>query len=153
LGNGYLHEGGRLMSAVDPADAIQAGLYSLLDDDATLGALISGVYDSVPGDVEPAYVVVGEMLSTPDGTHDGEGRQTAATLHTWTRAESFAPGNVIGARVVALLWHQAAALDALVDGQKVWRVEHEFAQTLIDPEPGIRHRVDRFRIWSSQEET
>lgn len=139
------------MSAVDPADAIQAGIFAILDGDSTLGDVINGVFDSVPSEDAPPYVVIGEMLSSPDGTHEGEGRQTLATLHTWTKAESFAPGNVIGARVVALLWHQAANLDAQVAGHKVWRVDHEFSQTLLDPQPGIRHRVDRFRIWSSQE--
>jgi hypothetical protein len=138
------------MSATDPADAIQAGIFALLDGDSALGAL-AGVYDGVPSDVEPDYVVIGEMTSSADGSHGGEGRQTSATFHTWTRAESHAPGNAIGARIVALLWHRHVELDALVDGHKVWRVDHEFAQTLVDPEPGIRHRVDRFRIWSSQE--
>jgi hypothetical protein len=139
------------MSATDPADAIQAGIFSLLDSDGTLGALINGVYDGVPEDAEPAYVVIGEMTATVDGTHEGEGRQTTAVLNTWTRAESHRPGNTIGARIVALLWHRHANLDPLVTGHKVWRVEHEFSQTLIDPQPGIRQRVDRFRIWSSQE--
>lgn len=137
--------------AIDPADALQVGIFGLLSGDATLGALITGVYDGAPEDVEPAYVVIGEMMSTPDGTHGGEGRQTSAVLHAWTRADSHRPGNQIGARLAALLVHQEGSLDPLVTGHRVWRVEHEFAQTLIDPEPGIRHRVDRFRIWSSQE--
>jgi len=131
------------------------GIYELLTGDATLVALILGVYDGVPEDIELAdgdgYVVVGELLATPDGTHDGHGRQTSAVLHTWTRAESHRPGNAIGGRLAALLTSQAVALDALVDGHKVWRVAHEFAQTLVDPEPGIRHRIDRFRIWTSQD--
>lgn len=139
------------MSAIDPADAVQAGIFALLDGDATLDGLITGVYDGVPEDVEPAYVVIGEMTATPDGTHSAEGRQTSATLHTWTRSASFEPTNAIAGRIVALLYHKAAALDAVVPGHKVWRVEHEFSQTLVDPEPGIRHRVDRFRVWTSQE--
>jgi hypothetical protein len=143
------------VSAVDPADALQVGVYELLSGDSTLAALVvGGPYDGVPEDVELAdgdgYVVIGEMTSTPDGVHGKEGRQTAATLHTWTRAESHRPGNQIGARVVALLWHQAAALDAHVAGHTVWRVEHEFSQTLVDPEPGIRHRIDRFRVWTRE---
>lgn len=136
--------------AADPADAIQAGIFALLSGDATLAAL-AGVYDGVPEGTEPPYVVIGEMLSSPDGAHDGHGRQTTAVLHTWTRAESHRPGNEIGARLVALLWGQHAALAAVVTGHTVWRVDHEFAQTLDDPEPGIRHRVDHFRIWTSQE--
>lgn len=143
------------MSAVDPADALQVGIYELLTGDATLVAAVEGVYDGTPEDESLApgegYVVIGEIMATADGTHDGEGRQTSATLHTWTRAESHRPGNLIGAHLARLLWHQHVALDALVDGHKVWRVAHEFTQTLVDPEPGIRHRVDRFRIWTSQE--
>lgn len=139
--------------ASDPADALQAALYTLLATDVTLGALVTGVYDGTPEDIElddaEGYVVIGEMLSLPDGTHDATGRETDAVLHTWTRAQSHRPGNVIGARLAALLTHQPGALS--VDGHTVWRVAHEFAQTLVDPEPGIRHRIDRFRIWTSQE--
>ena len=138
------------MPAVDPADAVQVGIYELLSGDVTLTAL-AAVYDFVPENAEPDYVVIGEMLSTPDGAHGSHGRQTSAVLHTWTRANSHRPGNAIGARIVALLNRGDAALDPLVDGHTVWMVEHEFAQTLIDPEPGIRHRVDRFRIWTRQE--
>lgn len=137
------------MSATDPADAVQAGIYALLEADTALGALVTGVYDGLaPEGSEPDYVVIGEMSSTPDGSHSGEGRQTTAVLHTWTKAEGFQTANAIGARLVALLWHRHAELDAAVAGHAVWRVEHEFAQTLIDPQPGIRHRVDHFRIWT-----
>ena len=144
------------MPASDPADAVQVGIYELLTGDATLAALVLGVYDNVPEDVVmdsdgDGYVVIGEMLSTPDGAHGSHGRQTSAVLHTWTRAQSHRPGNAIGAQIVALLNRADATLDPLVDGHAVWMVEHEFAQTLIDPEPGIRHRVDRFRIWTRQE--
>lgn len=141
------------MSATDPADAIQVGIYSLLQNDATLDALtLDGIYDEVPEDASPPYVVIGEMMSTPDGAHGSRGRQTAVVLHTWTRAPSHRPGNAIGARLAFLLTGEHAALDAAVAGHTVWRVAHEFAQTLRDPEPGVRHRVDRFRIWTRQED-
>lgn len=142
------------MTAVDPADALQVGIYELLSSDAALDALTLGVFDGVPEGTtllpDTGYVVIGEMTATPDGVHGKEGRQTSATLHTWTRAESHRQGNQIGAQVAALLTHQHAALDPLVAGHTVWRVEHEFSQTLVDPEPGIRHRVDRFRIWTKE---
>lgn len=139
------------MSATDPADAIQAGIFALLDGDTALDGLTTGIYDGVPEDAEPDYVVIGEATSVGDGTHSGEGRETSAVLHTWTRSDGFKTANAIGARIVALLWHRHAELDAQVAGHKVWRVDHEFSQTMDDPEPRIRHRVDRFRIWSSQE--
>lgn len=139
------------MSATDPADALQAGIYERLSSDATLTGLVSGIYDGVPEDAALDYVVMGAMTSTPDGAHDGEGRQTLAELHTFTQAQGFKSVNAIGARLVALLWHRHAELDALVAGHAVWRVEHEFAQTLIDPQPGVRHRVDRFRVWTKED--
>lgn len=135
----------------DPADALQVGVYQLLSGDTTLDGLVNGVFDSVPEDAEPPYVVIGEMLSSPDGAHASHGRQTSCVVHTWTRAPSHRPGNQIGARVAALLSRREEGLDPLVTGHKVWMIEHEFAQTLVDPEPGIRHRVDRFRIWTRQE--
>lgn len=140
------------MAALDPADALQVGVYTVLSGDATLASLAT-VHDGVPEGVAPPYVVIGEMMSTPDGVHSREGRQTVATVHSWTRSEGMATANAIGGRVVALLQHRHAALDLVVPGHKVWMVGHEYAQTLDDPEPGIRHRVDRFRIWTTQEST
>lgn len=137
------------MSATDPADALQVGIYELLTGDALLVGLAS-VYDEVPEDAEHPYVVIGEMTATPDGAHGSRGRSTACVLHTWTRAPSNRPGNAIGARIAALLTGEHMALDAEVAGHTVWRVAHEFSQTLRDPEPGIRHRVDRFRVWTRE---
>jgi hypothetical protein len=138
------------MAAEDPTDALQAGIYAILSGDATLTAL-ANVYDGVPEGDDPAWVIIGETLSAPDGVHGLEGRQTSFTIHTWARAHGFAPVNTIGARVVALLWHRHTELSAEVAGHRVWRVDHEYSQTLRDPEPDLRHRVDRFRIWSHQE--
>jgi hypothetical protein len=137
------------MTAIDPTDAIQYGLYGRLAGDPTLTAL-AAVYEDVPEDAEPAWVIIGETLTAPDGVHGTEGRQTAATIHSWARQNGFKAVNDIGARIVALLWHQHGALDALVAGHTVWKIDHEFSQTLKDPEPRLRHRVDRFRIWTFQ---
>lgn len=139
------------MSATDPADALQAGVYELLSSDATLTGLVTGVYDGVPEDEELDYVVLGTMTSSPSGDHDAEGRETVLDIDSWTRAEGFKTANTIGARIVALLWHRNAELDAVTDGHRVWRVEHEFAQTLRDIEPGVRRRVDRFRVWTKED--
>lgn len=129
----------------DPADAIQVGLYQLLSSDPTLR-----VRDGIPEDQNPPFVTIGEVMSSPDGSHSTFGRQTTATIHTWTRAESMAPGNAIGDKIGALLSAGEEALDPLVAGHVVWMVMHEYTSTQIDPEPGIRHRIDRFRIYTSQ---
>lgn len=134
----------------DPADALQAGIYALLSADAGVSAL-ADVYDEVPEDVSAPYVVLGEVVTTDASTHDGQGRETVATLHTWTKARSFKPGNDIGAALVAALDRQAATLDAEVAGHSVWWTRHESAHTMRDPDPTLRHRVDTFRVRTSQD--
>lgn len=138
--------------ATDPAWPVQVGIRQLLTADVQLSGLIVDVYDEPPEDISGDYVTVNDLFSTPDAAHGRHGRQVVATLHTWTRARSNKPGNDIGNRLVALLTRQASDLDTLVDGHTVWMVVHEFHQNLRDPQPGVRHRVDRFRIRTAQEE-
>jgi hypothetical protein len=138
-------------TVTDPLDAMQAGIRAVLLADAGLVALVGQrVYDEPPEDVPFPYVHIGESTSIPDGTHDSPGYQVAATLHSWAKARSMRPVNEIGARLVAALNLQEAAVDAAVTGLTVWRVWHEFAQTLRDPDRTIRHRIDRFRFFVHQ---
>ena len=75
----------------------------------------------------------------------------AATLHSWAKARSARSVNVIGEELVAALDLQEGALNAVTSGVTVWMLRHEFSQTLRDPDREIRHRIDRFRIWTTQE--
>lgn len=139
---------------LDPLQAVQVGIRTVLLADATLVALLAtedSVWDEPPEGGPFPYVHIGEATSIPDGTHDSPGYQVAATLHTWAQARSMQPVNTIGARLVAALNLQEAALDAAVPGFNVWRVWHEFAQPLRDPDRTIRHRIDRFRIYVHQQ--
>ena len=137
---------------VDPTDAVQVGIRTLLLADTALGLLIGdGVWDEPPEDTTFPYVHIGEATSIVDGTHSGQGRQVVPTLHSWAKARSARPVNEIGARLVAVLDLQEAALNAATSGVTVWMVKHEFSQTLRDPDRTIRHRIDRFRIYTSQD--
>lgn len=138
---------------IDPLDVVQIGIRTLLLARPTLTAIIgaTGVHDEPPEDGPFPYVHIGEATSIPDGTHGGAGRQVAATLHSWARARTARAVNSIGEELVAALDHQAAALDAVTSDVTVWMVRHEFSQTLRDPDREIRHRIDRFRIYTSQE--
>lgn len=138
---------------IDPVQAVQIGIRALLLDRDSLTTIIgeNGVWDEPPEDEEMPYVHIGESTTIPDGVHTGQGRQVAATLHSWDKARTAAGVNAIGAELVAALDHQHAALDAATSGVTVWRVIHEFSQTLRDPDRTIRHRMDRFRIYTTQE--
>ena len=140
------------MTTSDPADAVQVGIRAVLLGDAQLQVLIGErVYDEPPEDLPFPYVHIGEVTQIPDGTHDRPGRQVAATIHTWAKARSARPVNQIGARIVALLDNGETAVDAATTGHTVWMVKHEFSQTLRDPDRSIRHRIDRVRVYTSQD--
>jgi hypothetical protein len=142
------------VATVDPTDAVQVGIRAVLLADAALVALLAdaeSVWDEPPEEALFPYVHIGEVTSISDGTHSAQGRQVVPTIHTWAKARSARPVNEIGARVVAVLDLQEAALDAAVTGVTVWMVLHEFSQTLRDPDRTIRHRIDRFRIYTSQD--
>ena len=140
------------VETVDPLDLVQVGIRALLLARPALVTIVGpqGVWDEPPEDGTFPYVHIGEATSIPDGTHTGQGRQIAATLHSWAKARSARAVNDIGAQLVAALDLQHAALDAVTSGVTVWMVRHEFSQTLRDPDRKIRHRIDRFRIWVSQ---
>lgn len=137
---------------VDPVDAVQVGMRTVLLATSGLVAIVgpTGVWDEPPEDEPFPYVHIGECTTIPDGTHSGQGRQIAATLHSWARARSARAVNQIGEQLVAALDLQEATLNAATSGVTVWMVRHEFSQTLRDPDRTIRHRMDRFRIYTSQ---
>lgn len=135
--------------ATQPHAEVQQAIYDRLTGDATLGALIAGVFDHVPEGTAYPYVTLGEVITTPDNRHGGFGRSVVATLHVWTQARGFAEALAIEARLVELLDHQALPLA----GHHTVSVRYEFSQTLTDPAPpgDIRHIPIRFRITTEQE--
>lgn len=140
-------------ATIDPVQAVQVGIRAVLLADDTLTDIIGerSVWDEPPEDERMPYVHIGEATSIIDGTHGGQGRQVTETVHSWAKARSASAVNEIGERLVALLDMQEATLDAATPGVTVWMVRHEFSQTLRDPNREIRHRIDRFRIYTSQE--
>jgi len=129
-----------------PFGPVQAAIYDVLSDDATLMGLVSGVFDEVPEGTAYPYVVIGEALEIPDDSHDRDGRETVETIHIWSEYRGFSQLGTISGRVVALLDGQP--LD--VDGWHHVATRYEFGQTLRDPNPHLRHTVLRFRVVTEQ---
>lgn len=129
---------------------VQQAIYDRLTGDSNLMGLVSGVFDYAPEDVDHPYIVIGEVLTTPDNRHGGFGRSMLATLHIWTRSRGFASALTIEDRITQLLDHQ----DLTIPGHHTVSVRYEFSQTLTDPEPpgDIRHIPIRFRVITEQQE-
>lgn len=139
------------MTTVDAATAWQSGVYARLTGDAPFMTLVTGVFDRVKETAARPYVTIGDLVAVPDNVYGRAGFQITHTLHTWTTAGSNGPGNAIAAAHLALLDKQHEALDTLVAGHRVWKIRHDLARSLGDPDPTVRHRVDRYVINTTQE--
>lgn len=123
---------------------VQAAIYAALAADATLAALVSGVYDNVPKNVVFPYVAIGDGTSVPFDTCSTLGDDQTIDIHTWTQAET-ARGRrdvkqIQEAIYDVLHWQDLAGLGGLVS------IEQEMAQDFIDPDGLTRHGVQRFRV-------
>lgn len=143
------------MTTVDPAQAVQTGLWSLLRADPVIMQTVRDVLDEMPelNARQYPFVAIPDPSSVPDGTHDDPGRHVTARIHTLVqgdvRARNTRPENTIGARLVALLDHGHMALDPHVIGHKVWMVHHTESRKLNELDRSVRHRVDVVDIWVS----
>lgn len=135
------------MTARSSLGDLQTALYGVLDGDATLGALITGVFaPRAPEDQAKPYVVIGEAYGTQQNSHDRYGRRTSETIHVWDDQPTLTRISGILNRITQLLDHQSLS----VSNQTVVLAYHEFEQLLGDPDPDINHGVIRFVFTTEQ---
>lgn len=144
------------MTTIDPAQAVQDGLRTLFQSDPVIQQYVTGVLDEVPDVAARQYpfIVIPDLMSTPDGTHDDPGRRVTARIQTLARGDvqptTPKVDNLIGARIVALLDHGHKTLDPFVDGATIWMVQHLESRKMPDADRTARRRIDRVDIWTSQ---
>lgn len=134
------------MTARSALGPLQTAIYTVLDGDATLGGLVTGVFDFVPEGQQKPYVVVGEAYATPRNSQDRYGRRNTETIHVWSDHLGYSEVNTIMDRIVELLDHQSLT----VTDHDVVLANLDFSQTLDDPDPDIRHGVLRFAFVTEQ---
>ena len=86
--------------------AIQQLIYGILNNDATLKAAVTGIFDMmVPESLTPAlpYVVVGEKMEVPLNRLTGIGRGVLLNIHVWSKYRGSKEVASIGSRIIALL--------------------------------------------------
>lgn len=144
------------MTTIDPTLAVQTGLQNLFLSDPEIQQYITGVLDEVPDVAARQYpfIVIPDLQSMPDGTHDDPGRRVTARIQTLVRGDVDVPAtrldHLIGARIVALLDHGHKTLDPFVAGSTVWMVQHLESRKMPDADRSVRRRLDRVDIWTSQ---
>lgn len=144
------------VTTVDPGLAVQTGLRHMFQSDPEITQYVTGVLDEMP-DVNARqypFIVIPDVISVPDGTHDDPGRMVTARIQTLVRGDVDVSATrldyLIGARIMALLDHQHAALDPFVTGSTVWMVRHVESRKMPDADRSVRRRMDRVDIWTSQ---
>jgi hypothetical protein len=83
--------------------SLQQSIYQILANDATLGAMITGVYDHVPAGTEYPFVTVGEGESRDWSNAEKQGTEQLITLRIWSREAGRKQAAGIMERIVTLL--------------------------------------------------
>lgn len=140
------------MTVYDPVTAIQDGLVNLLVSDAEIGQYVTGVLTEMPDAASSHYpcIVVADLTSAPDGTHDDPGRVTTVRIQVLARGD-LNDRNIalrVAARVVALTDSQHSALDAFVSGHTVWMIRH-IETRRIPSDPQTRRMMVQIDIWTT----
>jgi hypothetical protein len=120
---------------MDASLALQTAIVAALDGDATLKAMIAGVFDEVPANTVFPFVQIGDVEDTDISATLSESWEHRVELFIWSTARGRKEIYQIAERIDALLHDQALALSghALVNLLRVSR------STLRDSdEEGIR---------------
>ena len=127
---------------------LQLGIYTALNDDTALSALIVGVYDNPsqagdPGDDTAfPYVTISDGTSTPWDTDTDRGDEAIAQVHVWSRASNALQVKQIQDAIYGVLHRGTISISG-----SVFIGSDYITQTVQrDPDVITRHGVQEFRI-------
>ena len=127
---------------------LQFGIYTALDDDATLSALIVGIYDNPAQAGDPdddtlfPYVTISDGTSQPWDTDTDRGDEAIAQIHVWSRAS-----NALEAKQIQDAIYSVLHRGTIVISGSVFIGSDYITQTVQrDPDGITRHGVQEFRI-------
>lgn len=122
---------------------LQVAIYERLSNDATLGEMITGVYDDVEAGEEFPYIVIGDPTVTPFDTKTSIGENVVVDIHSWSRYDGKKESYDI----------LNAALEALKEplplgnGFVMQRQGREQLQVITDIDGTTRHGILRVRFY------
>ncbi len=132
-----------------PSNALQSAIYTRLTGYAPLTALISGVYDNVPDNAQPPYVVIGDDTCIDWSTQTENGWETTVTIHVWDFEKSGRKSvKAIMSTIYDALHRQETNIP--VSGFNLVIIQSEFEQTFQDSSAEGQgneyyHGVQRYR--------
>ena len=123
---------------------VQKAVFAILDGDGTLTA-IGPIYDHVPTNTDPPYVVVGDGTEVDWPRFGTAGREATITVHSWSRAKGMK-------ELISIIDRIATLMDGTVLSLTGWtalRADAQFSTVIREGDGTVRHGVQRFRIFAS----
>ncbi|WP_337187594.1 DUF3168 domain-containing protein [Phenylobacterium sp.] len=126
---------------MSPGNAVQAAIYQRLSGYSALTSLVQGVYDFVPEDAQPPFVVIGDDTLTTSDDKTANAWEATLTIHAWDfeRTGRKSVKSILSA-IYDALHRQEASLT--VAGFTLVEIVHEFEQTFQDA--GVEGQNDRY---------
>ncbi|MGH3780701.1 MAG: DUF3168 domain-containing protein [Pseudonocardiaceae bacterium] len=125
--------------------ALQEAVYALLTADATLSALITGVFDEVTTTARPPYIVLADVMEQASEAHDRSGVDLTLTIDIWSTYRGYKECAAINDEVLRLLHRPTPPL--IVAGFVNVSIFNESSQFMRDPDPDLRRCITRYRAW------
>jgi hypothetical protein len=122
--------------------AVQTAIYSRLTGDATLMALINGVYDFVPDNKAFPFVTIGMADWTDRGSHTTEGYTGLVTVNSWTQARGRKTNLAILDEIDRLLHNVSLS----VSGWGVISLRRDMTTVLVEDDAVTYHGIIRFKF-------
>ncbi len=123
-------------------DEIQAAIFGILKNDATLMGLVTGVYDDAPQNTVYPYIVIGESTEVRFDMFSHAGNDTTFTLHVWSQYPGYKECYQISNQVNKTLDKAALA----PTGNSLISCDYEGSSAVRDPDGVTRHLISNYRI-------
>jgi hypothetical protein len=124
---------------------LQRAVYTRLTGFSALTALIVGIYDDVPPDLDNGafpFVTIGDDTDIPFNTHSSVGGEHTITIHVWSRYRGKSEVKNIQSQIYNALNRYALT----VSGAVTVNCEQEFATSFLDADGITRHGAQRMRV-------
>ena len=123
---------------------LQQSLFSLLNGDATLGALITGVFDNVVDDDALPYVKIGDNSLGEFTSHTADGFSGTVTLDIWGE---IGKGRKEVVTIMARLYELLQNTKLIITGFNTVCFYCILNETLVEPDDNrTYHGVQRYNI-------
>ena len=123
--------------------ALQERIYSTLNGDSSLGALITGIFDGVPDGQTLPIVVIGEQTSNDNGSKTLDGRDYIFNVDVFSDYRGMKEIKNIQKEIYRLLHESSLS----VSGASFVDCRCEFTTDILEDDGITRHGVMRFRAF------